>query len=33
MAVYPDVGYNGAEFNLVFCKYSQSLKKLVIQYG
>ena len=28
-----DVGDNGDEFNSVCCKYSQSLKKIVIQYG
>ena len=29
-ADYSDVGYNAAEFNSIFCKYSQSLKQLVI---
>ena len=33
MAVDSDVGYDGAEFNSICCKYSQSLEKLFIQYG
>ena len=33
MAVDSDVGYDGAEFNSVCCKYSQSLENFLSSMG